>query len=200
MNTFGNVQKEVVAKYMDAFIELAKLVPEIEKADIEALQNMSKHIKDDCDMAPEVAAGYAAVCNRVHDMIFTGNVKRIPYTNPNRGVYKHRVNYKTLGKSTSRLKPITFARDTKLHSLEFDTYESAADFYNTLVDYISEYGEVAVGAVIDEYDKIYDTNNYTPTFYDYKCGWTSLPSKHSDVIVRDGYAWAVRLPYPAALN
>lgn len=61
MNTFNNVQKEAMVKYINAFIELAKLMSEIEKADIDALQTLSTYIKDDCDLAPEVADGYRAV-------------------------------------------------------------------------------------------------------------------------------------------
>lgn len=175
MNTFNNVQKEAMNKYMDAFIELAKLVPDIEQTDIYALQNLSMYVKDNRDLAPEVADGYAAVYNRVHDMIFTGNVNRIPYA-----------------------EPITLARDNKLNSLEFDTFKKATNFYDTIVDHISKYGSITVKDVIDEYDKIYNTDDYTPNFYDSKCGWTSLPSK--DVIVRYGRTWTVHLPYPAAIN
>lgn len=196
MDMFGNVQKEAreaMVKYMDAFIELAKLMPEIEKADIDALQHWSTYITEDCDLAPKVANGYRAVYDRVYDMMFTGNVKQTPYTTPIKGVYKHRVNYKTLGKTTSR-------RDGLLYNLVFSTYEGAENFYNTLIDYVSEYGAIAVGDVVDEYEKIYDTNGYTPTFYDYKFGWTNLPSKSDDVIVRDSGSWRVVLPKPAALQ
>lgn len=193
MSMFSNVQKEAMVKYMDAFIELANLAPDVEKTDITALHNLSMYIKDDCELAPEVADGYRAVYDRVYDMIFTENVKKTPYTRLTKGVYKHRVDYKTLGKATSR-------RDSVLCSLVFSTYEEAENFYNTLIDYASEYGAIAVGDVIDEYEKTYDTNDYTPTFYDYKLGWTNLPSKSDDVIIRDSGSWRVVLPKPAVLH
>ena len=84
--------------------------------------------------------------------------------------------------------------------LVFNTHEKAENFYNTLIDYVSEYGEITVGDVVDEYEKIYDTNDYMPTFYDYKFGWTNLPSKSDDVIVKDGGSWRVVLPKPATLQ
>jgi len=178
MSMFSNVQKEAMVKYMDAFIELVNLAPDVEKTDIAALHNLSMYIKDDCELAPEVADGYRAVYDRVYDMIFTENVKRAPY-----------VDYKTLNKAAS-----------VLHSLVFDTYEEAANFCNTLIYRVSEYGEIAVGDVVDEYEKTYDTIDYTPTFYDYKLGWLSLPNNPSDVIVRDSGSWRVVLPKPAVLQ
>lgn len=193
MDLFSNVEKEAMVKYMDAFIELASLVPEIEETDIAALGNLSRYVKDGCYLAPEVADGYRAVYDRVYDMIFTENVKQMPHTRPYKSVYQHRVDYKTLRKATSR-------RDEVLYNLVFDTYEAAENFYNTLIDYVSEYGVIAVGDVVDEYEKTYDTNDYTPTFYDYKLGWTNLTSKSSDVIVRDSGSWRVVLPKPAALQ
>ena len=193
MDLFSNVEKEAMVKYMDAFIELASLVPEIEETDIAALGNLSRYVKDGCYLAPEVAYGYRAVYDRVYDMIFTESVKHTPYTRPYKGVYQHRVDYKTLRKATSR-------RDGVLYNLVFNTYEGAENFYNTLIEYVSEYGAIAVGDVVDEYEKTYDTNDYTPTFYDYRFGWTNLPSKSDDVIVRDSGSWRVVLPKPAALN
>lgn len=194
MSMFSNVQKEAMVKYIDAFIELANLAPNVEKTDIAALHNLSMCIKDDCELAPEVADGYRAVYDRVYDMIFTENVKKTPYTRLTKGVYQHRVDYKTLGKATS------YRGTSVLHSLVFDTYVEAANFCNTLIDRVSEYGEIAVGDVVDEYKKTYDTIDYTPTFYDYKLGWLSLPSNPSDVIVRGRGSWRVVLPKPAVLQ
>lgn len=125
-------------------------------------------------------------------MIFTGSTKQTPYTSRIKGVYKHRVDYRKYSSSISR-------RNEKLCQLVFDTYETAEKFCNTLIDYISEYGSITVEETINEYDAIYDDNDYTATFYDSRYGWTNLPSKTDDMIVGDGYSWRVVLPKPAVL-
>lgn len=193
MSMFNNVKKEALVKYMNAFIELASLAPEVEKTDLAALHNLLSYIMDDCDLAPEVADGYRAVYDRVYDMIFTETIKQTPYTRFTKGVYKHRVDYKSLGKTTSR-------RDGVLYNLVFDTYEEAENFYNTMINYISNYGSVTVDEVITEYDEAYGPIGYETTYYDSRVGWTNLPSKSDGVIVRDSGSWKVVLPKPAVLQ
>lgn len=192
MSMFNNVKKEAMVKYMDAFIELANLVLDIEKTDIAALHNLSMYIKDDCDLAPEVADGYRAVYNRVHDMIFTDGTKQTPYTTPTKGVYQHRVDYKSLNKDTSN-------SDDVLCSMVFDTYKEAENFCFVLIDHISKYDSITVTDVVIKYMEARDSVDYTTSTYDYRRGWTNLPRKGDDMIVRDEGMWKVVLPKPAAL-
>lgn len=53
MNAFSGEQLDVMVKYMKSFLNLARLCPEIEQTDLDALNQLISYIKDDTSLAPE---------------------------------------------------------------------------------------------------------------------------------------------------
>lgn len=183
MNTFNGEQLDAMVKYMKAFLSLARLCPEIEQTDLDALDQMIGYIKDDTLLALEVADGYRAVYYRVHGMIFGNDTSKRSYP-------KHRVNY-----SESK----TMKRNRALDSLVFDTYEDATEFYKELLSKESECGSVTVEDVLTRYEELYGPSGYEPTFFDSRSGWTQLPYRHN-YIIRDNCSWRLALPRPEYIS
>lgn len=179
MNTFSGEQLDAMVKYMKAFLNLARLCPEIEQSDLEALDRLIGYIKDDTSLAPEVADGYRAVYDRLHGVIFGNDM-------PQRSYKRCRVNY-----SESKI----MKRNRALDSLVFDTYEDATEFYKELLSKESEYGSVTVEDVLTRYEELYGPSGYEPTFFDSRSGWTQLPYRHN-YIIRDNCSWRLALPRP----
>lgn len=183
MNTFSGEQLDAMVKYMKSFLNLARLCPEIEQTDLDALDQMISYIKNDTLMASEVADGYRAVYDRVHGMIFGTDTSKRSYP-------QHRVNY-----SESKI----MKRNRALNSLVFDTYDDAVQFYDELLDKISEYDSVTVEDVLTRYDELYGPSGYSPCFFDSISGWTRLPNS-PEYIVRDNRLWRLALPRPKYIS
>lgn len=179
MNTFSVENLDAMVKYMKAFLNLARLCPEIEQTDLDALDQMISYIKADTSLAPELADGYRAVYDRVHGMIFGNDTQQRPYK-------QCRVNYSN---SVSTI----MKGNRELDRLVFDTYDDAVKFYEELLNKISEYGSVTVEEVLTRYDELYGPSGYEPTFFDSRSGWTRLPNSHK-YIVRDNCLWRLALP------
>lgn len=183
MNTFSVENLDAMVKYMKAFLNLARLCPEIEQTDLDALDQMISYIKADTSLAPELANGYRAVYDRVHGMIFGNNT-------PQQSYKQCRVNY-----SESKI----MKRNRELDSLVFDTYKAATEFYKELLNDISEYGSVTVEKVLTRYDELCGPSGYEPTFFDSRSGWTQLPYIHK-YIIRDNCSWRLALPRPEYIS
>lgn len=183
MNAFNGKQLEAMVKYMEAFINLARLCPEIEQTDLEALDRLNSYIETDTSLAPEVSDGYRAVYDRVHGMIFGTNMPQLPYK-------VHRVNH-----PESKI----LARNRELDTLVFDTYEDATKFYEELLSRILKYGSVTVEDVLTRYGELYGPSGYTPTYFDSRSGWTSLPYRHN-YIIKNGCLWRLALPRPEYIS
>lgn len=179
MNTFSGEKLDAMVKYMKAFLNLARLCPEIEQSDLEALDQMISYIKDDTSLAPEVANGYRAVYDRVHSVIFGNDTSQQPYT-------RYRVNY-----SESKI----MKRNRALDSLV------AVKFYEELLGKISEYGSVTVEDVLTRYEELYGPSGYTPTYFDSRSGWTRLTHRRDyTYIIRDKCLWRLALPRPEYIS
>lgn len=185
MNTFSGEQLDAMVKYMRAFLNLARLCPEIEQTDLDALDQLIGYIKDDTSLAPEVADGYRAVYDRVHGMIFGNDT-------PQRTYKQCRVNY-------SNSVSTVMKRNRELDSLVFNTYDNAVKFYEELLDDISEYGSATVEKVLTRYDELYGPSGYSPRFFDSRSGWTRLPNRH-DYIIKDRCLWRLALPRPEYIS
>lgn len=183
MNTFNGENLDAMVKYMKAFLNLARLCPEIEQTDLDALDQMISYIKADTSLAPELADGYRAVYDRVHGMIFGNDTPQRPYK-------QCRVNY-----SESKI----MKRNRELDSLVFDTYEDATKFYKELFSKEQEYGSVTVEDVLTRYEELYGSSGYKLTFFDSRSGWTRLPHRHN-CIIRDNRLWRLDLPRPEYIS
>lgn len=185
MNTFSGEQLDAMVKYMKAFLNLARLCPEIEQTDLDALDQMISYIKADTSLAPELADGYRAVYDRVHGMIFGNDT-------PQRPCKQCRVNYSN---SVSTI----MKGNRVLDSLVFDTYEDATKFYKELLSKEQEYGSVTVEDVLTRYEELYGPSGYEPTYFDSRSGWTQLPFRHN-YIIRDNCSWRLVLPRPEYIS
>lgn len=183
MNTFSGKQLDAMVKYMDAFINLARLCPEIEQTDLEALDQMNSYIETDTPLAPEVADGYRAVCYRVYNVIFENRTPQRPYK-------QRRVNY-----PESKI----LARNRELDTLVFDTFDAIDNFYKELLNKTSDYGLVTVEDVLTRYEELYGSSGYKLTFFDSRSGWTRLPHRHN-CIIRDNRLWRLDLPRPEYIS